>query len=284
MSGSSSARQLDHLPTTPVSVQSQTRVARTPTVPTRPARREAFLARCQQPTDRADRRANSTPHRLSTRRARRGRPQQRPATNPSSARVGSAAEMSLERETSPIVAVSGDVATLGICAVGAASSASSTFGTAVDSLAAAGEVIAEFRVEGVLMLVSECDLPLRCCRDAVAGESGEVRSFDVVGSVLEGAVDGVELSGESPVLTAVLGASDVVCAPVDVEDPVGELVEAAVGELGGSPGTHGSARSVRRCLRAGGCAGGCRGSRRGVSRRCGRRVSRGSRQRIRRRI
>jgi hypothetical protein len=42
---------------------------------------------------------------------------------------------------------------------------------------------------------------------------------------LEGAVDGVELSGKSPVLTAVLGASDVVCAPVDVEDPDGELVE-----------------------------------------------------------
>ena len=46
----------------------------------------------------------------------------------------------------------------------------------------------------------------------------------------------MELLWESPVLTAVLGASDVVCAPVDVEDPVGELVEAAVGELGESPG------------------------------------------------
>jgi hypothetical protein len=53
---------------------------------------------------------------------------------------------------------------------------------------------------------------------------------------LEGAVDGVELLWESPVLTAVLGASDVVCAPLDVEDPDGELVEAAVGELGESPG------------------------------------------------
>ena len=52
---------------------------------------------------------------------------------------------------------------------------------------------------------------------------------------VNGAVDGVAMLGESPVLTAVLGASDVVCAPVDVEDPDGELVEAAVGELGESP-------------------------------------------------
>jgi hypothetical protein len=63
-------------------------------------------------------------------------------------------------------------------------------------------VIAEFRVEGVLMLVSECDLLLD-------------------------AVDRVELLGESPVLTAVLGASDVGCVPVDVEDLDGELVDAA---------------------------------------------------------
>jgi len=53
---------------------------------------------------------------------------------------------------------------------------------------------------------------------------------------LEGAVDGVELLLESPVLTAVLGASNVVCAPVDVEDRDGELVKAAVGELRESPG------------------------------------------------
>jgi hypothetical protein len=35
---------------------------------------------------------------------------------------------------------------------------------------------------------------------------------------MEGSVDGVEVSGESSVLTALLGAGDVICAPVDVED------------------------------------------------------------------
>jgi hypothetical protein len=88
-------------------------------------------------------------------------------------------------------------------------------------------------------------LPLRCCTGAAAGDVSDVGSFDVVGSDLEGAVDGVALLGESLVLTAVLGASegvcapvptavleasDVVCAPVDVEDPDTESVEAAVGE------------------------------------------------------
>jgi hypothetical protein len=53
---------------------------------------------------------------------------------------------------------------------------------------------------------------------------------------LAGAVDGVELLGGPSVLTAELGASDVVCAPVDVEDSDGEFVEAAVDELGESPG------------------------------------------------
>jgi len=83
-------------------------------------------------------------------------------------------------------------------------------------------------------VVSKCDLWLGRS-GAASGESGEVGSFDVVGSVLEGAVDGAELLGESPVPTAVLGACDVVCAPVDVlvdvEEPDGELVDAAVGEL-----------------------------------------------------
>jgi hypothetical protein len=67
---------------------------------------------------------------------------------------------------------------------------------------------------------------------------------------LAGAVDGVALLGESPVLTAVFGAIDVVCAPVDGEDPEGELVEAAVGELVEVPddesgdGCDGSARAT----------------------------------------
>jgi len=47
---------------------------------------------------------------------------------------------------------------------------------------------------------------------------------------VNGAVEGVVLLGESPGLTAIFEASDVVCAPVDVEDPDGESVEAAVGE------------------------------------------------------
>ena len=47
---------------------------------------------------------------------------------------------------------------------------------------------------------------------------------------VNGAVDGVALLGESPVLTAVLGASDVVCDGELVEDLDGDLVEAAVGE------------------------------------------------------
>lgn len=166
--------------------------------------------------------------------------------------LGSAAE-TLAREASPIVAVSGVVATLGICAVGAVSSASSTFGTAVVSLAAADEVIVEFHVGCVVTLVSDRDLPLRCCRGAVAGEGSDVGSFDVIGSESEGAVDGAsdvvcasadveDSDGESveadvgesrelPVLAAVLGASDVVCASADVEDLDGESVEADVCEL-----------------------------------------------------
>ncbi|HEX2213717.1 MAG TPA: hypothetical protein VHH12_09770, partial [Mycobacterium sp.] len=115
------------------------------------------------------------------------------------------------------------------------SSASSTFGTAVVSLAAADEVIVEFHVGCVVTLVSDRDLPLRCCRGAVAGEGSDVGSFDVIGSesegAVDGAVDGVVLLGESPVLTAVLGASDVVGASADVEDSDGESVEADVGEL-----------------------------------------------------
>jgi hypothetical protein len=82
-------------------------------------------------------------------------------------------------------------------------------------------VIADFRVECVLMLVSGRDF-LGFSRGAVAGESGEVRSFDVVDSVVEGAVDRVELRWESRVLASVLEAFDVVCAPVDVEDLGGE--------------------------------------------------------------
>ena len=50
--------------------------------------------------------------------------------------------------------------TLSICAVGAASSVASTFRTAVDSVAAAGEVIVEFHVRCFVTLVSESDFPL----------------------------------------------------------------------------------------------------------------------------
>jgi hypothetical protein len=83
-------------------------------------------------------------------------------------------------------------------------------------------VIADFRVECVLTLVSGRDFLLGFSRGAVAGESGEVRSFDVVDSVLEGAVDRVEVLWESRFLASVLEAFDVVCAPVDVEDLDGE--------------------------------------------------------------
>ena len=132
--------------------------------------------------------------------------------------IGSAAETPV-RETSLIVDVIGDVATLGICAVGAAGPAESTFRTSVDSLAVAGEVFVEFRLRCVATLVSECDLRLGCC-GAVSGELGDVGSFEAIVS-------------ESPGLTAVLVASDVVWAPVDVEDSDGEFVEAAVDELDG---------------------------------------------------
>jgi hypothetical protein len=150
--------------------------------------------------------------------------------------VGSAAE-TLATETSPIVAVTGDVATLSIGAVAAARTVLSTFGTAVAPAAAADEIIVEFHDRCVATSVSERDFPLGASRGAAAVEGCVIESFDVVSSGMEGAVNRavgvVALLGEPPVLTAPpeASASDVVCAPVDVEDPDGELVEAPDDEL-----------------------------------------------------
>jgi hypothetical protein len=148
--------------------------------------------------------------------------------------VGLAAE-TLATETSPIVAVTGDVATLSSCVLGAASSVSPTFGTAVDLVGAADEV--NVRGRCVATSVPKRDFPLGTGVAAV--EDGVIESFDVVSLGIKGAVNGavgvVALLGEPPVLTATPEASDVVCVPVDVEDPDGEFVGDPVEELVEAP-------------------------------------------------
>jgi hypothetical protein len=88
----------------------------------------------------------------------------------------------------------------------------------------AGEIFVEFRVDGVLVSVSECDVRPGRRRGAV-GESGEVRSFDVV----------EELLRESRGFTPVLGACDVLGASKAVLDPDKESDDASDGSARASP-------------------------------------------------
>jgi len=77
-----------------------------------------------------------------------------------------------------------------------------------------------------------------------------------------------ELLWESPVAHGSVDVANVLCAPVDATDPVGELVEAAVGELGESPGLTACSEACDVVWGAPGTCWWMSRSRRGVSRRC----------------